>query len=292
MSVRIICLWVVLVLGGASISLGQAETGVRFPEMSTRLLSREDVKGWSEAKLRYAISDLYARHGVNFEDREIKKWFLHFTWYHPYGEMSGDEQMLTDIEEKNVETLREAGCEQAEKTGDADAATGTGGETGQKSKKWVVSAAVVDNPPAIDNPDANHDYGNIEVHFADGHSGRWTKENHCDQPHVSNKGDVGWVYGNFSNPPPGPQRRTGKDVVVVCLTNGDRKKFRALADAPFIESWMFADRDSTVLIKSRSNHGPAAYIKYNKRTGRVLGRMYGYQPWDQMPMWAWPYGDD
>ena len=288
MRVRIICLCAALIFGGASISQGQTETGVRFPELSTRLFSREEVRGWSEAKLRYAINELYARHGMDFKDKEIKKWFLCFTWYHPSRDTSDvADWKLTQIEEKNLDTLRGAGCELADNIGDADAAV-----TGKKSRKRVVSALVVDNLPAIDDADAISDYGNIEVHFTDGHSEHWTKKNHCDQPHVSNNGDVGWVYGNFSDPPPGAERRTGKDVVIVCLTSGERKKFQAHSEAPFIESWMFADHDSAVLIKSRAHHGPAAYIKYNLRTGRMLGRMYGYEPWEQMPKWAWPYGDD
>lgn len=281
-----------VIMEQVGMSQSQAETGMRFPETSSRLLSRKEALHRGVAKLRYSINELYARHGVDFEDRKIKKWFLQFKWYHPGDGSSDDSNKLTHIEEENLQTLRSAGCELGDKSGDTDELLKQPLAGGLPKTNMPVNASVVDNPPAIDEPQARYDYGSIEVEFADGHKERWTKENHCSEPHVSNKGDVGWVYGNLSAPPPGSERRIGIDLLVVRLANGKTRKFQPHREGPFIECWTFADHDSAVLIKSRANHGTASYIKYNIKSGQVLGHMSGYLEWEKMPRWAWPFGDE
>jgi hypothetical protein len=85
----------------------QAMPGERFPETRTRLLAVEDIQTWSDQKLRYAINEMYARHGADFRDSQIKKWFLRFPWYHPSPGATYDdvEHEFTDIEKRNEDLL-------------------------------------------------------------------------------------------------------------------------------------------------------------------------------------------
>ncbi|MFZ1221511.1 MAG: protein kinase [Chthoniobacterales bacterium] len=53
----------------------------RFPETRTRLLAADEVRRWDNAKLRYAINELYARGGYDFRVAEIKAIFTQFSWY-------------------------------------------------------------------------------------------------------------------------------------------------------------------------------------------------------------------
>jgi hypothetical protein len=81
--------------------------GERFPETRTRLLRTDEIRDWSEGKLRYAINEIYARHGADFTDRDIKRQFARFPWYQPRRGKSYDatETEFTDIEKQNLDLL-------------------------------------------------------------------------------------------------------------------------------------------------------------------------------------------
>jgi hypothetical protein len=53
----------------------------RFPETRSRLLTVDEVRRWDDAKLRYAINELYARGGYDFRVPEIKAIFSPYSWY-------------------------------------------------------------------------------------------------------------------------------------------------------------------------------------------------------------------
>jgi serine/threonine protein kinase len=53
----------------------------RFPETRSRLLTADEVRRWDDAKLRYAINELYARGGYDFRVPEIRATFSQFSWY-------------------------------------------------------------------------------------------------------------------------------------------------------------------------------------------------------------------
>jgi hypothetical protein len=82
----------------------------RLPEPTgtrTRLLTPDDIQGWSLANVRYAINEMYARRGADFRDKEIKNWFSQFSWYNPEPGRSYDdvETEFTEIETQNVKLL-------------------------------------------------------------------------------------------------------------------------------------------------------------------------------------------
>ena len=56
--------------------------GELYPETRYRILSQEEVDDMSYAKLRYALNEIYARHGGTFSDRSIQALFSGFSWYH------------------------------------------------------------------------------------------------------------------------------------------------------------------------------------------------------------------
>ncbi len=86
---------------------GVSMPGERHPETRMRLLVVQDIQRWNNEDLRYAINEMYARHGADFKDKEIKKWFSTFNWYHPRAGMSYDaaEAEFSDIEKQNVKLL-------------------------------------------------------------------------------------------------------------------------------------------------------------------------------------------
>ena len=57
--------------------------GERYPETRSRYLSPDEVQGWSYAKVRYALNEMYARHGLIFQTPGIRQQFAQFSWYHP-----------------------------------------------------------------------------------------------------------------------------------------------------------------------------------------------------------------
>jgi len=81
--------------------------GERFPETRNGILSKSDVESWSDDKLRYAINEMYARHGADFRDKDIKRHFSSFSWYRPRSGKSYDnaEAEFSDIEKGNVDFL-------------------------------------------------------------------------------------------------------------------------------------------------------------------------------------------
>lgn len=133
-------------------------------------------------------------------------------------------------------------------------------------------------PTKASDPDS----GNIKVEFSGGHSETWTIQGSCKLPQISHQGDVGWVH----------MTRTG-DALQVRLSNGTNKEFRAHhGDGPFIEEWGFADNGAAVVIKSRGRHGVAYFVRYALASGRELGHLDKYVPYQEQPAWVQPYSDD
>ena len=82
--------------------------GEIFPDTRKRKMTPSDIKGWSDAKLWYAINEIYARRGVDFENKKIKTTFLHFDWYMPIGTIEECESHFNPVEMDNLKVLEEA----------------------------------------------------------------------------------------------------------------------------------------------------------------------------------------
>lgn len=82
--------------------------GEQFPETRTRLLSEHEVAAMSYAKVRYAINEVYARHGAEFASQPaIQNHFRQFDWYRLRRGVSLEqiESEFSNIERANIELL-------------------------------------------------------------------------------------------------------------------------------------------------------------------------------------------
>jgi YARHG domain len=86
-------------------------SGERYPETRTRSLSADDISHWSLSNVRYAIEEIYARHGATFNDKpDVRKQFSKFAWYKPRADVSIEQikSELSELERQNIETLEKS----------------------------------------------------------------------------------------------------------------------------------------------------------------------------------------
>lgn len=85
----------------------EPDDGFIFPNSDTELLDQRDVRRLSDSDLRYAINEIYARHGYIFHKNELNEYFGQFDWYTP--EIPADEFSAGDcfnqIEKQNWNLL-------------------------------------------------------------------------------------------------------------------------------------------------------------------------------------------
>jgi hypothetical protein len=75
-----------------------------FPDSDRRLLASDDLKSLTKDQMRIARNEIYARHGYQFESRDLQQHFGKCGWYHPVGNYVE----LSSIEATNVDTIRRA----------------------------------------------------------------------------------------------------------------------------------------------------------------------------------------
>jgi len=76
-----------------------------FPETSQRLLEVKDVENVDAEKLRIMRSEIYARHGYSFKEKDMRYYFEDRAWYMP---VSTDvRENLTEIESRNIDLIYE-----------------------------------------------------------------------------------------------------------------------------------------------------------------------------------------
>ncbi|HEV2046724.1 MAG TPA: YARHG domain-containing protein [Chthoniobacterales bacterium] len=81
--------------------------GERYPDTRTRIFSPEELQSWSTDQLRYAINEVFARHGASFP-QSIANQFRQFTWYRERPGITFDEierSALSDIERQNLKVF-------------------------------------------------------------------------------------------------------------------------------------------------------------------------------------------
>ena len=110
--------------------------GEHFPQTRLRLLRPEELRGVSMDMLRYAINEMYARHGADFRDRDWFRTFSEFSWYHPKKGSTYDqaESNFTAVEAENLKILGQVRGSWGSGTGSADTpANQSEDEASQKS---------------------------------------------------------------------------------------------------------------------------------------------------------------
>jgi hypothetical protein len=95
-------------LSPAPVDAGPSIEGVpgEYPWFSVKLIPDADLRGTSFERLRIIRNEIFARHGYQFKSRMLREHFETFYWYK--GEHANVDALLSPIEKKNVEVLREA----------------------------------------------------------------------------------------------------------------------------------------------------------------------------------------
>lgn len=86
---------------------GTQMAGERFPETRLRPLNDADLSKMDTETLRYAINEMYARHGADFKNDILKQQFAKHNWYRPIAGRSYDdaETTFSQIESENLKLL-------------------------------------------------------------------------------------------------------------------------------------------------------------------------------------------
>ena len=82
--------------------------GEKFPATREQSITVEDVNELDLSDIRYAINEMFARHGVTFHDADLRKIFSQFSWYKPREGVGFEdvEKELSDLEKGNLAVLR------------------------------------------------------------------------------------------------------------------------------------------------------------------------------------------
>ena len=83
------------------------EDGIIFPNSSEEVIGSAEIESLTDEELRYAINELYAKHGYIFKDDELKAYYEKYNWYDP--SIKSDDfsmDMFNDVEKENVETMQ------------------------------------------------------------------------------------------------------------------------------------------------------------------------------------------
>ncbi len=83
--------------------------GEHFPQTRNAYLHDADIQGWSYSGVRYAMNEMYARHGYLFKDGPLRHQFQKFAWYQPTPAQTSAtiEAQFTPIERANQHLLAE-----------------------------------------------------------------------------------------------------------------------------------------------------------------------------------------
>jgi hypothetical protein len=96
-------------LGSPQVAQEQSEEqsglwpGEHFPQTRTGYLTAADIQGWSYSGVRYALNEIYARHGFPFQEEPLRRQFGRFSWYRPVPGLSSDgaKSLFTPVEKAN-----------------------------------------------------------------------------------------------------------------------------------------------------------------------------------------------
>lgn len=83
------------------------EDGQIFPDSSSQVIDAARIKALSDADLKYAINEIYARHGYIFKSEDLKNYYKQFNWYHesvPAGQFTTS--MFNSTEHANVDAMQ------------------------------------------------------------------------------------------------------------------------------------------------------------------------------------------
>jgi hypothetical protein len=83
------------------------EDGIIFPNSSSELVDASEVEALTDEELRYAINELYARHGYIFKDDTLRAYYEQYDWYDPT--VKPDDftiALFNDVEKENIDIMQ------------------------------------------------------------------------------------------------------------------------------------------------------------------------------------------
>lgn len=85
----------------------EAENGMIFPDSSTAEINSEDLKKLSDEELRYAVNEIYARHGYIFKDDQLRTYYEQYDWYKETVKPEDfSDSVFNEVEKRNIQTLQ------------------------------------------------------------------------------------------------------------------------------------------------------------------------------------------
>ena len=146
-----------------------------------------------------------------------------------------------------------------------------------------ISAEIVD--VASERKDWGEPIGNIRVKYAGGRSELWTRLGRCMHVRCSESGIVGWTRYTSRNLYGDPVN----SILRIMVATDRWLDFQA---GPFIEDWLFSERDTTVIVRSRGRHGPSTIQRFSLTTGKLIDSTKGSDHYADTPDWAKPLADN
>ena len=82
----------------------------RYPQTASKLLTERDIEGMSLDQIQYAINEMFARYGADFNG-EVRRQFQRFSWYRPragLGFNQVEHRYFSPVERENLKLLAAA----------------------------------------------------------------------------------------------------------------------------------------------------------------------------------------
>lgn len=78
-----------------------------LPDSNTRLYTEDEVQQLNDYDLTIAINEIYARHGLIFNDPDLAEHFTSQSWYVPTRTLADFEEgsLFNEVEQQNIITL-------------------------------------------------------------------------------------------------------------------------------------------------------------------------------------------
>ncbi len=81
--------------------------GQIFPDSSSVLLTDAQISSLSATQIRYAVNEIYARHGYIFNDSSLQSYYEQYSWYTPTTSAANfSESVFNYTEQQNIMNLR------------------------------------------------------------------------------------------------------------------------------------------------------------------------------------------
>ena len=132
--------------------------GERFPATRMEDIGEDYASNLSDADLRYAINEMYARYGLSFKDKSLQSQFETTTWYHPNDKwtLAQVKAAFSQRERDNLDALVSERDSRNERS-DQNASNNSEDNTASDSSDSTDNASADSNDSSSDNSDSKSD---------------------------------------------------------------------------------------------------------------------------------------